>query len=504
MSFAHARRAFLGVIVVAFACGGDEVASDAPQGDGGSSAGAAGGGGVGAGGVGGGAGTSGAGAAGTAGKGGGAGAGSGGAGGAGAGGSAGKAGAGGSAPLVCDPRFAFSPSKPAPGVPFQVSFTDTTPYTNVAMLVTGPGTPATSWVGVSGSYTWTWAVTGHAAGVSTFTFQKDATAPGKGVTLGTCQVEVAAPGTGGSGGVGGSGGSGTGGGFPCSPATAQPTMGTKLLFDPSAAHPGDTLSVLAKTTNGTKAANAPKMTLEIVTAAGAKTHDALLVTNVAPDDSGWYFAQAQLPLGDVCVTAIVNGKPEASGKLTVTPRPAGPAGKGVYKVITHHQFTCQEQPDWGNELHVEVRDENGKGVPGATVDFFLPDTTDAATIKNASQHAVPKSVTTDASGKYDDYFWWPSSGNGLLVLKVAVAGAPSDVATEITSGWWETDAKGCKYCPGSSPINVYGHWSHRIVFQRDPAATQACLVPSDHAGMGNGCAVMHAYHEPGATSCWTP
>ncbi len=81
-------------------------------------------------------------------------------------------------------------------------------------------------------------------------------------------------------------------------------------------------------------------------------------------------------------------------------------------------------------------------------------------------------------------------------------GAASDVATEITTGWWQSNAQGCQYCPGSQPINVYGHWSHRIEFRLDPAASQMCVVPSDHAGQSSCGAPGHLYHDPSYQACW--
>jgi hypothetical protein len=51
---------------------------------------------------------------------------------------------------------------------------------------------------------------------------------------------------------------------------------------------------------------------------------------------------------------------------------------------------------------------------------------------------------------------------------------------------------------------VYGHWSHRIEFKLDATTNQACLVPSDHAGMA-ACASTHghAFHHPTHQACWT-
>jgi hypothetical protein len=283
-------------------------------------------------------------------------------------------------------------------------------------------------------------------------------------------------------------------------AATSPVLAGTYLFDPADPHPGDTITVLVKSAKF-KQANAPKMTLDATSASGTATQDVTIMAG----GSGviYYYAVPDVPLGDVCLLTHVNGAPELAGKITVTPRPApAPSPQGVYKVATNHQFTCQEQVPWGNEFHVAVLDAQGKGVPGAVVKVRLPDTTDLATIKNADTKPVPNTLTMDSSGHYDDYFWWPSNDNGFTVFELSVQGAASDTATEISSGWWETDDTGCRYCDPSQPINVYGHWSHRIVFQLDPTATQACVVPSDHAGMSACPSHGHAHHAPSHEACW--
>ncbi len=289
--------------------------------------------------------------------------------------------------------------------------------------------------------------------------------------------------------------------FHCDAADASsPVLAGSYLFDAKDPHPGDTLTVLVKSANY-KQSNAPVMTLDATTAKGTTTSDVTIMSGGA--GVIYYYAVPDLPLGDVCLLTRINGAPELAGKITVTPRPSpAPSPQGVYRVTTNHQFTCQEQVPWGNEFHVAVLDAKGNGVPGAVVQVRLPDTTDTSSIKNASTNPVPTSLTMDGSGHYDDYFWWPSNANGFTIFDLSVQGSASDVATEITSGWWETDDTGCRYCDPSQPINVYGHWSHRIVFQLDPAATQACVVPSDHAGMSACPSHGHAYHAPSHEACW--
>src|SRR4029079_9326469 len=98
---------------------------------------------------------------------------------------------------------------------------------------------------------------------------------------------------------------------------------------------------------------------------------------------------------------------------------------------------------------------------------------------------------------------WPSNGNGFTVFELSVEGAASDRATEITSGWWDTAPDGCRYCPDYPTRNVYGHWSHRVVFQLDPAAGTICVVPTDHAGQSACGTPGHIQHAPDASACWS-
>ncbi len=127
----------------------------------------------------------------------------------GTGGTTGGSGGSGGAPLPCDSRFSFSANPATAGVPFTASFTDSPGYVYVDMHVTGPGSPKTSWKGVSGTpHKWSWTVSGHGAGVLDFTFVKDANGTA-GTPVASCQIQSnPGSGTGGSGGSSGSGGSG--------------------------------------------------------------------------------------------------------------------------------------------------------------------------------------------------------------------------------------------------------------------------------------------------------
>jgi hypothetical protein len=273
-----------------------------------------------------------------------------------------------------------------------------------------------------------------------------------------------------------------------------------MLFDPAEPHPGDTLTVIVRTTNGTPPAAAPSLAMQAEGASGVTVEQTAM--KAGGGDTFYYYAFAEVELGDVCLLGLVDGTtPEIAGKVTVTPRPAGPPlTQGVYKVVTNHQWTCAEQPTYGNEVHLRVLDEYGQGVPGAVVDIRYADTTDPGSIYNDGS-TIPDTVTMDATGSFVGYDSWPISDNGLLVLELAVVGAPSDIATELTTGWWETNDEGCNYC-STYGVNVWGHWSHTVIFQRDPSATAICEVETDHAGQ-SACAVPgHLHHHPQHRACW--
>lgn len=112
-------------------------------------------------------------------------------------------------------------------------------------------------------------------------------------------------------------------------------------------------------------------------------------------------------------------------------------------------------------------------------------------------------MTTDGDGQFHGYNYWPINENGYMVFLLSVDGCASEVATEITTGWWETDNDGCRFCDsGAHPNrNVWGHWSYTVDFQVDPAATEACVVPNDHAGQV-GCTIEHIHHDPSHMDCW--
>ena len=288
--------------------------------------------------------------------------------------------------------------------------------------------------------------------------------------------------------------------FTCEPVPASsPVLDAEFIFDPAEPHPGDTLTVIVRAGNGIGRTEAPPMTLEVTSAAGITPFEPQTIEG---GTALYYYAVPDVPEGDLCLRTTIDGALEASAKITVTERPPGlPADAGVFKVISNHQWTCEEQPTNGNEVHVEVLDENGVGIPGAVVQIRPSDATDFPTIYNGDTEPIPATVVTGDDGKGTFFDYWPISDHGLLVLELRVAQAASDIATEITTGWWEDDLMGCSFCAPGSAKNVWGHWSHTVVFQKDPAATEACRVPTDHAGMA-ACTVRHIHHHPDFEACW--
>lgn len=113
-------------------------------------------------------------------------------------------------PLPCDGEFSV-PSAITAGVPFDVQVTHATGFTFIGMNAVGPGSPSAAHTGTGGSgpYTWTFTISGHAAGVLTLTFTAD-----MGMTaIAGCQVAVR-PGGAGDAGVDGGVDAGSGSGPP--------------------------------------------------------------------------------------------------------------------------------------------------------------------------------------------------------------------------------------------------------------------------------------------------
>jgi len=287
-------------------------------------------------------------------------------------------------------------------------------------------------------------------------------------------------------------------------ATSSPVLDGIIAMDPMDPHPGDTVTVLVRSQT-TDRQDAPGMELESTSASGVVTWP---THAMAGGRAVYYYALSDVTLGDYCLVTRINGADEISTKFTVTPRPVGPprCNGGIYKITENHQWTCSEQPEWGNEVYLHVRDENGVGVPNATIRLDWPDTTLRPIFNDTDPPApsdIPATVQTDGSGTFHGWNYWPTNDNGYMVFKVSVDGCASDVATEITTGWWETDNSGCRFCdPSFANRNVWGHWSYSVTFELDLSATQACLAPSDHAGQ-QGCTVEHIHHDPNHQACWT-
>ncbi|MEM7158112.1 MAG: hypothetical protein AAF799_35045 [Myxococcota bacterium] len=290
--------------------------------------------------------------------------------------------------------------------------------------------------------------------------------------------------------------------FDCDAVAADsPVLDAQVLFDPADPHPGDTLSVIVRATNGTSRTDAPPMDLEVVDRNGTRT---LSPSTIQGGEALYYYAIAEVPLGGLCLRSIIDGATEASAEIEVTPRPVGPPiDGGIFKVRANHQWTCAEQPTYGNELHVWVRDEDGVGMEGVPVALRPVDSTDSESIYNQGEQPLPTQIVTGPDGHGMVFNYWPISDHGLFVLEANIDGAASDIATELTTGWWETNNDGCNYCNIPS-VNVWGHWSYTLEFQRDPGATEACVVANDHAGMTACGEPVHIHHDPAATSCWSP
>ncbi len=293
--------------------------------------------------------------------------------------------------------------------------------------------------------------------------------------------------------------------FTCTPvATTSPVLDGVLTFDPADPHPGDTVTVIVRSQSLGRA-EAPPLELTATSASG----DRVWPTNArAGGDALYYYALSDVELGDYCLVGRVSGNDEISGKFTVTPRPAPPTrcSGGIYKVTQNHQLTCAEQPEFGNEINIRVLDAQGQGVNGAVVRIGWPNTVVRPIYNDTdppNPSDIPATVTTGSDGWFHGWNYWPISENGYMVFNLSVDGCASDVATEITTGWWESDNQGCRYCdPSFANRNVWGHWSYTVVFQLDLAATQACVVDNDHAGQGSGCEVMHIHHDPSHAACY--
>ena len=211
---------------------------------------------------------------------------------------------------------------------------------------------------------------------------------------------------------------------------------------------------------------------------------------VETDETGhtWWWSLDLPAPGSWCVLFRADPDGTLYGSAVMVVGEAPPAGL-AYKVDSNHQWTCEEEFTWAIVLRVVVEDEAGTGIEGVRVAVAHSD------CETAADHPPPAELVTgaDGSAEFENYSPggisdWPAN---ICIFSLEVADAPSDRAVEISTGIWE-DVDGCNYC-STFAENVWGHWSYTVTFRRDPAATETCEVPSDHAGQSNCPAFQHFY-----------
>ncbi len=188
----------------------------------------------------------------------------------------------------------------------------------------------------------------------------------------------------------------------------------------------------------------------------------------------------------------------------------------TYKVTRNHQWTCEEQPDWGNEVHILVKDEAGRPLSGIQVEYWH-DYRWGSKMPNDSPPLPSGVLTTDDQGKILWYNSWPgclgnqcpNNGDVRVNFFFKVRNAPSDTAVEITTGYWGDECKKgticperkCEGCGGCVCVNVWGHWSYSIEFTKKSGSLTEEEIPTDHEGMlsrlpaeaRNSCSRLHFY-----------
>lgn len=297
--------------------------------------------------------------------------------------------------------------------------------------------------------------------------------------------------------------------YSCTLPAVKPTLSPRTWQHPAAPRAGQTVTLSLQSRIDPKPGKPHPLTTTLRNRAGQRT-----VTSY--DVAGgkywiYHIPVAGLTVGENCIVVRRGGNVEAALKVKAPPAAAIPRGNGVWKVKRNHQWTCAEQPTYGNFLRVRVLDPAGKPVEGAKVRIRWTDDTQypvgpdkSATSWGAHKH--PKQLVTGADGRAA---LWTPWGEGIrtpidarpayLLFLLDVLGGASDTAMEITSGLWEANTAGCNYC-GSYGVNVYGHWSYSVEFRRDPGAIRVCEVPTDHAGQKK-CAHNHIYHDPARPAC---
>lgn len=236
-----------------------------------------------------------------------------------------------------------------------------------------------------------------------------------------------------------------------------------------------------------------------------RVHGDLGLTNVAlavdPDDSApapewidvegdgpwtWIWSLPLVEAGDYCVVfaADPEGQVYQRARLHVDRDPPAVA---PFEVIENHQWTCEEMYTWAINVDVRVIDETGAPMPGVRV-LVEHDPCDIA-----EDHPPPTEVVTDGEGfaRWENY-------NPDCFFHLSVADAPSDRAIEIWTGIWE-EQEGCNFC-NTFAVNVYGHWSYSVTFQRTPGATEVCQVQNDQAGQSR-CPPLPHWEDPVDPAC---
>lgn len=200
----------------------------------------------------------------------------------------------------------------------------------------------------------------------------------------------------------------------------------------------------------------------------------------------WSWSLSPLRSGDFCVTfsGDPNGTVYQRARLHVAtePPPVAP-----FKVIESHQWTCEEMYTFAINMDTYVIDETGDPMPGVRI------LVEHEPCEIAEDHPPPTEVTTDENGfvRWENY-------NPHCFFHERVADTPSDTAIEIWTGIWE-EQEGCNFC-STYAVNVYGHWSYTIVFQRTPGATEVCQVQNDQAGQSR-CPPLPHWEDPVGPEC---
>ena len=301
--------------------------------------------------------------------------------------------------------------------------------------------------------------------------------------------------------------------FRCNLPRATPQIATKYWIHPKNPYAGQTLTLSIQSSKY-PVDKAPPIEIELINRNGKRRSK---YYSVVGGKTLYYISIAHLAVGENCVIVRRQSDRNVEVALKVMGRDPGkgiPRGNGVWKIVRNHQWTCSEQPTNGNFLIVKVRDENGRPMKGVTVKIdWTDDTVFPIAPKNENAKRIhPRTMVTDSNGRAE-FFYKPTmrgirspidSKPGWLVYQISIAGGASDVATEITTGIWESvrqpNGSVCNYC-NRRAVNVYGHWSYTIEFRRDPKAREVCDVPIDHAGQKRCRYYPHAYHEPGQKSC---